>query len=64
MAGRPFFSYKKSRKELFGTRSHPQNHRLGTVDGSEIRRAPVEVGRLSTTICKVSAPSQVIVWDF
>ena len=35
-----------------------------TVDGSEIRRSPVEVGSWSTMIYKVLAPSQVVVWDF
>ena len=31
---------------------------------AEIRQAPVEVGSFSTIIYRVSAPSQVVVWDF
>ena len=34
------------------------------VDGSEILRSPVEVGRLSHYLRRVLAPSQVVVWDF
>ena len=34
----------------------------GTVDGSEIRRSPVEVGSLSTSIYKVFCTAQVISW--
>ena len=36
--------------------------RLNTVDGSEIRHPPVEVGRW--LFAKVLAPSRVVVWDF
>ena len=35
-----------------------------TVDGSEIRRSPVEVGSLSHIIYRVLAPSQLVVLDF
>ena len=35
-----------------------------TVDGSEIRHQPVEVGSLSTIIYRVLAPSQMVTWDF
>lgn len=36
-----------------------------TVDGSEIRHAPVEVevGRKYPTSCRVSYTSRVVVWD-
>ena len=53
-------------------RSHPEAatpiddmvyHFACTVDGSEIRRSPVEVGRYPI-IYRVSAPFQVVVWDF
>ena len=33
---------------------------VNTVDGSEIRRLPVEVGRLSHYLRRVLAPSQVL----
>ena len=36
-----------------------------SVDGSEIRAdSPVEVGGEHPIIYRVSAPSQVVVWDF
>ena len=34
------------------------------VDGSEIRRSPVEVKVVYPIICKVLAPYQAVVWDF
>ncbi len=48
--------------------NHLQKHLLcwrgPIVDGSEIRRSPVEVGSLSHYLRRVLALSQVIVWDF
>ncbi len=35
-----------------------------TVDGWEIRRSPVEGQVVFPIIYRVSAPSQVVVWDF
>ena len=35
-----------------------------TVDGSEIRRSPVEGTVVSPIFCRVLAPSKVVVWDF
>ena len=37
---------------------------MGTVDGSEIRRSPVEVGSLSHYLQGLFFTSQVVVWDF
>ena len=37
---------------------------VNTVDASEIRHPPVEVGSEYAIICRVSKTSQVVVWDF
>ena len=48
------FAVVKKKQRSYGT----------TVDGSEIRCSPVEVGSLSTMICKVQKTSQLVIARF